>query len=338
MAARHLLPDGRTAGVFDLVAGAVRVRLTDLGATLMRVDAPDRAGRSGNILLGHDSPADYPAGGAPGGHAYAGALCGRFANRIAGAGFDLDGRHVTLMANDGRHTLHGGPTGFDRAIWQVADLTGDAITFTHHSPDGDQGFPGNLDITARYALSPDGTLALTLTARADAPTHLNLVAHPYFDLSAGADATIAAHCLRLAANAFLPTDAEAIPTGERRAVAGTPFDFRVAHPIGDPDATDAQIAIACGYNHNFILDGTGMRDVAWLSHPASGRTLTIATDRPGLQLYTGGYLGAPWHPHAGLCLEAQDWPDAPNWPDFPSTRLDPGVEWRSETRWTIRIS
>jgi aldose 1-epimerase len=335
---RHLLPDGRTARAYDLLAGPYRVRLTDLGATLMRLDAPDREGRADNVLLGYDSPTHYPSGGAPDGHAYAGALCGRFGNRIAGAGFALDGRRVTLAANDGRHALHGGARGFDRAIWQVADVAKDAITLTHLSADGDQGFPGNLAVTACYALSPDGTLALTLTARTDAPTHLNLVAHPYFDLSAGTDATIAAHRLRIAAAAFLPTDAEAIPTGERRAVAGTPFDFREDRAIGEPDATDPQIAIGRGYNHNFVLDGSGLREVARLSHPPSGRTLTIATDRPGLQFYTGGYLGAPWHPHAGLCLEAQDWPDAPNRADFPSTRLDPGLEWRSETRWTLGVA
>lgn len=334
MPTRHLLPDGRTARAFDLVAGPCSVRLTDLGATLLRFDAPDRGGRLGNILLGHDDPADHAAGP----HIYAGALCGRVANRIAGARFVLDGRPVALAANDGRHCLHGGPVGFDQALWRVTEVAADAVTFAHSSPDGDQGFPGTLDVTARYSLSPGGTLALALTARTDRPTHVNLVAHPYFDLSAGADDTIAAHQLTIAADAFLPTDAEAIPTGERRAVAGTPFNFREERAIGEPDPSDPQVAIARGYNHNFVCRGSRLREVARLSHPPSGRTLTIATDRPGLQLYTGGFLGSPWHPHMALCLEAQDWPDAPNRPDFPSTRLDPGMEWRSETRWTVGLA
>ncbi len=328
----HPLPDGRKAAVIDLVAGEVRVRLTNLGATLMRFETPDRQGRRASILLGHDRPCDYPAGGAPGVNHYMGASCGRYANRIGGAQFALDGRIVTLAANDGPNLLHGGPVGFDRAIWQVEDLGPRHALFSHRSDEGDQGFPGALLVKARFALSEDGELAIIYEATTDAPTHVNIVSHAYFNLSGGEERTIAEHRLRLAAAAYLPVDASFLPTGEVRPVEGTPFDFTGVRKIGEPDWSDGQIASSRGYNHNFCLEGAGLRAVAWLSHPASGRTLAFSTDQPGVQFYSGGFMESPWHPHAGLCLEMQHWPDSPNHPDFPSTRLDPGQVWRSESR------
>lgn len=338
MPERIRLPDGRTATTIDLTAGGLRARLTDLGATLMRFETPDRDGRCGNILLGFPTPANYPAAGATGPHVYAGATCGRFANRIAGARFTLDGQVFALSRNAGAHTLHGGSIGFDRALWRIVEARDDAVVMTHHSPDGDQGFPGALDIKARFRLTADGVLAATYSARCDRPTHVNIVAHPYFNLSAGQEPTIVDHRLCIAADAFLPTDPEGVPTGERRAVAGTPFDFTAHRRIGEPDRIDPQVVLARGYNHNFVLPGAGsVREVAWLHHPASGRSLAIATDQPGLQLYSGGFLAAPWRSHAGLCLETQHWPDAPNHPDFPSTRLDSGEVWRAETRWITGV-
>jgi aldose 1-epimerase len=319
---------------FELRAACgVRVVVTDLGATLMRVDAPDRDGRVANVLLGYDAPGDYPAAGAPGDDAYMGATCGRYANRIAGATFSLDGVRYVLAANEGQHQLHGGPRGFHQAIWQVEHADAQRVTMRHHSPDGDQGFPGALDAAAEFSLSDDGELAIVYRATTTRATHVNLVSHGYFNLSGGRDATILDHELRIDAEAFLPIDAAAIPTGERRAVAGTAFDFTAPRRVGEAiDADDAQIVAGDGHNHNYVLRGEGIRPVAVLRDPGSGRTLTVATDQPGLQFYSGNGLGGAFGRRAGLCLEAQAWPDSPNRADFPGTRLDPGATYRAETR------
>jgi aldose 1-epimerase len=320
--------------VFTLnAANGVTVRLTDLGATLMRIDAPDRAGHFGNILLSYDDPADYPAAGAPGGDAYLGATCGRFANRIAGAAFDIDGTHYPLAANEGSNQLHGGPRNFHHERWQTLQVDDHRVVLRHHSPDGDQGFPGALDATADFGLSDDGELTIIYTATTSRSTHVNLVSHGYFNLSGERGTTILDHRLWIDGTHYLPIDAAAIPLGYRRSVAGTAFDFTRPRIIGDKiGAPDAQLRLGGGYNHCYTLSGDGVHDVAMLDHPKSGRTLTIATDQPGLQLYTGNDLGDPWPRYAGVCLETQHWPDSPNRPDFPSTRLDPGATYRSETR------
>lgn len=315
-------------------ACGVIVRLTDLGATLMRIAAPDKHGQVADVLLGHDRPGDYPAAGAPGDDAYLGATCGRYGNRIAGAAFVLDGTRHALTANDGRNQNHGGTRGFHQALWQVAHADARRVTLRHHSPDRDQGFPGALDATADYALSDEGELAIVYTAITTRPTHVNLVSHGYFNLSGVPGSTILDHRLHIPAAEVLEIDAEAIPTGVRRAVAGTAFDFAAPRAIGEriDDTDDPQLRLGDGYNHNFVLPGAGLRPAAALVHPASGRRLTLATDQPGLQLYTGNALGGPFPRRGGVCLEAQAWPDSPNRADFPSTRLDPGALYRSETR------
>lgn len=320
--------------IFTLrAANGVTVRLTDLGATLMRIDAPDREGRLGNILLGYDDPADYPAAGGPGTDAYLGATCGRFANRIAGAAFDLAGVRYPLAANEGANQLHGGPRNFHHDRWGTLQADSRRVVLDHRSPDGDQGFPGALDAAADFALSDDGELTILYTAVTSRPTHVNLVSHGYFNLSAERGTTILDHRLRIDGSHYLPIDAAAIPLGERRAVAGTAFDFTLPRVIGDMiGAPDGQLRFGGGYNHCYVLAGGNVREVAMLDHPGSGRTLTISTDQPGLQLYTGNALDATWGQYAGVCLEAQHWPDTPNRPDFPSTRLDPGMTYRSETR------
>ncbi|MFS0774396.1 aldose epimerase family protein [Sphingomonas sp. 1P08PE] len=318
--------------------GGVAVTLTDLGARLTRIDAPDRDGRNARVLLGFDRVEDYAAEAGQGSGVYLGATCGRVANRIAGAAFELDGTRYPLAANEGANQLHGGPIGFDRVIWRVVEADRARIVLCHDSPDGDQGYPGALAVTATFTLSADGELAIVYQATTTRPTHVNIVSHGYFNLSGVDGTTIADHRLRLAADAYLPVDDAAIPTGERRVVAGTPFDFTRPRTIGEAwsdkagEGDDPQIRLGRGYNHNLCLSGTGLREVAWLDHPASGRTLTLSTDRPGLQLYSGGWLSGRFPRHGGLCLEAQDWPDACNRPDFPATRLDPGMTYRSETR------
>ncbi len=327
---------GSGYGVFILgPRRGVRVVLTDLGATLMRIDVPDRAGRSGNILLGHDDPAAYPAAGAAGPDCYLGATCGRYANRIRGAAFVMDGKSVRLVPNEGANQLHGGAPGFHRARWQVIAADADAVTLRHHSPDGDAGWPGALTATARFSLDAEGVLRIAYHATSDRATHVNLVAHPYFNLSGDPGRPITDHRLRIAASRMLSIDAEALPLGTPAPVAGTPFDFTRARRVGEGiDAADPQIAAGDGYNHNYCLDGAGLRAVAWLDHPASGRALQIATDQPGLQFYSGNALPAR---RTGLCLETQGWPDAVNHPHFPSTRLDPGDVWESVTEYRFGL-
>ncbi len=321
-----------TPRLFTLTsASGVQVTLTDFGARLTRIDAPDRTGRNARVLPGFDDVADYLAEAGQGGGAYLGATCGRVANRIAGSAFTLDGERHVLAANEGVNQRHGGPLGFDRAVWDVSDATQDRVTMHHHSPDGDQGYPGALAVTAIFTLSAEGELAIVYTATTTRPTHVNLVSHGYFNLSGMPGTAIADHHLRIAADRYLPIDAAMLP-GDPRAATG-PFDFACARPIGAAPATDdAQLRLGRGYNHNFCLTGIGLHEAAWLHHPPSGRTLTVSTDRPGLQFYSGGWLSGRFAPGTALCLEAQGWPDACNRPGFPSTRLNPGETYRSETR------
>lgn len=336
------LPDGRTATVYRLHAeGGIAVEVASLGATLLTIAAPDRAGVPAPVLLGSGDPARYPAAGAAGPDAYLGATCGRFANRIAGARFTLDGVEHILAANEAPNQLHGGPTGFHRALWDAEPLP-DGVRLRHRSPHGDQGFPGTLDAVAEFRLIDPHTLAIRYRATTDRPTHVNLVSHGYFNLSGDAATPILDHRLEIAADAYLPIDAQALPLGGPSPVAGTPFDFRTPRRIGDAiDGEDAQLRVGDGYNHNFVLRRPGLSaPAARLHDPASGRTLTLHTDQPGLQLYSGNALdgsfssapGAPGYGRrSGLCLEAQHWPDSPNRPDFPATRLDPGESYVSET-------
>jgi len=319
--------------LYALSAGGVTVTVSDYGARLTRIDAPDRHGRSARVLLGFDRVEDYLAEAGRDGGAYLGATCGRVANRIAGASYVLDGERHRLHPNEGPNQRHGGPVGFDRAVWTVLHADAGRVVMRHSSPDGDGGHPGDLEAGASFTLSDDGELAVVYHATTTRPTHVNLVSHGYFNLSGVAGATVGDHRLRIDADAVLPVGADHVPTGERRAVAGTAFDFRQFRRLGEAMAADdPQLRLGRGFNHNYCLNGAGLRQVARLEHPASGRSLTVSTDRPGLQLYTGGWLGGAFVPHEGLCLEAQGWPDACNRSDFPSTRLDPGQVYRSEVR------
>lgn len=312
--------------------GGIVVTIGALGATLMRIDPPDRDGRFANILLGYGDPADYPAAGGSDPDVYLGATCGRYANRIAGARFAIDGERHLLAANEGANQLHGGARGFQRALWRLGEADDRHVVLHHHSPDGDQGYPGALDATASFTLADDGELTIEYTATTTRPTHVNLVSHGYFNLSGDRHATILDHELTIAATQILAIDADAIPTGERRAVAGSAFDFTTPRTIGERiDADDDQLRLGGGYNHNFILSGAGMRHAARLSHPASGRTMTVFTDQPGLQLYDGVGLCGSFGSRTGVCLETQHWPDSPNRPDFPRTRLNPGEHYVSRT-------
>jgi aldose 1-epimerase len=352
-------PDGRPVELWRLDSPAgVGAEVLTYGAILHALYVPDRTGRRTSVVLCLPDAAAYAAG-----TAYLGAVVGRYANRIAGGGFALDGTAYTLPVNDRGQTLHGGPDGFHRRLWRAEPQPDGALRLTLHSPDGDMGFPGALDVAVTYALDDEGTLSLDFEARTDRATVVNLTNHAYFNLagagggSSRADRAASAdeggtqeggvlrHVLRIDADRFLPVTAEAIPAGPALDVAGTPFDFTSPRALGDRvDDPDPQIAAARGYDHCWVLrpaaDPAGTpRTAAVLHDPDSGRTMEVRTTEPGVQVYTANSLdgslagadGQRHGRHGAVCLETQHLPDSPNRPDFPSTVLRPGQVLRSRT-------
>lgn len=322
---------------FTLDNGAgLSLTALDLGGCVTSLKVPDRQGRLADVVLGLSAPADYARP-----HPHLGAIVGRYANRIAGASFTLDGRTHRLPANNGANTLHGGPAGFARRTWDVEPLPRAAdgsvtLLLRLASEDGDQGFPGRLDVEVRYTLTPRMEWRIAYRARCDRPTVVNLSQHAYFNLAGGGD--ILGHRLAIAAQSYCAVDEALIPT-QVAPVAGTPFDFRapaaIGARLGEPHP---QLLRARGYDHNWVLDGQGLRVVARLEDPASGRAMEVATTEPGLQFYSGNFLDGslagrdgPLVRHAGLCLETQHFPDSPHRPDFPSTVLRPGETFASTT-------
>ncbi|MDL2079436.1 aldose epimerase family protein [Streptomyces sp. GXMU-J15] len=310
------LSDGTAVHRWTLERAGVRVRVLTYGGIVQSVEVPDRDGVVANVVLGFEEAAGYPAHPGP----YYGALVGRYANRIAKGRFTLDGWSYALPVNSGANCLHGGERGFDERLWD-AEPVAHGVRLSRVSPHGEEGFPGRLEVSATYTLDEDGALRIAYEAVTDAPTVVNLTNHSYFNLSGAGSGSAAGHELRLAASRFTPVDADLIPTGVE-SVAGTRFDFREPRTAGP------------GYDHNFVLDKgltAGPVEVAELYDPASGRVLTVATTEPGLQLYTGDHLLAPYAPNDGIALETQHFPDSPNHPEFPSTVLRPGEVYRSET-------
>ncbi|TPG52370.1 galactose mutarotase [Roseomonas nepalensis] len=314
---------------------ALRATILTLGGVIERLEVPDRAGRLANVALGLRRPADYAAQGP-----YFGALIGRYANRIAGGRFTLDGREHRLATNDGPNSLHGGARGFDKRLWRVEAADSGRLDLSLHSPDGEEGYPGALRVRVTYAVEGSGTLRIDYAAETDAPTVLNLTNHSYWNLAGEGSGTVLDHELEIAADRFTPVDATLIPTGEQRAVEGTPFDFRAPRPIGARIRDDdPQLRIGRGYDHNWVLNG-GAEPAARLRDPGSGRVLEVLTDQPGLQFYSGNLLdgtlvgpsGRAYRSGDGVALETQHFPDSPNRPDFPGTVLRPGEVFRSTTR------
>lgn len=309
------LSDGTRVHRWTLERAGVRVRVLTYGGIVQSVEVPDRDGRTANVVLGFAALDGYLAHPEP----YAGAVIGRYANRIAGARFPLDGLVYALEPNNGPNSLHGGERGFDKRVWD-AEPVEHGVRLTRISPHGEEGFPGRLEVTVTYALDASGALRIGYEAVTDAPTLVNLTNHSYFNLAGGGNA--GGHELRLAASRFTPVDADLIPTGELADVTGTRFDFRTARKVG------------AGYDHNLVLD-KGVTDspveVGELYDAASGRVLTVSTTEPGIQLYTADHLGDPFAPGDGLALETQHFPDSPNQPDFPTTELRPGAVFHSET-------
>jgi len=334
------LPDGRPVQRFMLRNGDITLEAIELGAIITTLMTPDRRGERDDIVLGFDTLDGY-LGASP----YFGAVIGRFANRIARGRFVLDGVQYQLARNEGENHLHGGLRGFDKVLWSGEAVTENGepgVTFTYVSEDGEEGYPGRLDAAVTYLLTPAGELRVRYRARCDRSTIINLTQHSYFNLAASAS-DVLGHMLTIHASRYTPIDAGLIPTGELRPVDGTPFDFRAPTAIGARiTLRDDQLAVAGGYDHNFVVDRGSSRDLilaARVAEPASGRTLEVRTTQPGLQFYSGNFLDGSimgkdsrrYAHRSGFCLETQHFPDSPNQPGFPSVVLRPAVDYAEET-------
>jgi aldose 1-epimerase len=320
--------------------GGVEATITSYGGTLVSLKAKDRKGQLEDVILGFDSFDPYLTSSP-----FFGSTVGRYGNRIAKGQFVLDGVTYSLPKNDGANTLHGGPRGFDKVVFaakEVAAKDGPSLELRHVSPDGDQGFPGALTTRVTYTLTDANELRIDYEATTDKPTVVNLTNHAYFNLAGPSGGDILSHVVWIDAERFTPVGPGLIPTGELKSVAGTPFDFRNATPIGARiGASDPQIEIGRGYDHNFVLNGEAgrLRLVARVTEPGSGRVLEVLTTEPGLQFYTGNFLdgsvvgkgGRAYKHRYGFCMETQHFPDSPNQPSFPSTTLRPGQTYKTTT-------
>jgi aldose 1-epimerase len=332
------IPDGTAVEIFTLADGPYEARITNYGGVVVSLKAPDRNGKSADVVLGFDDLNGYVANFNGPSTAFFGAIIGRYGNRIGHGSFMLDGKKYSLPLNNGENTLHGGPHGFNNVVWKAKPIT-NGVELTYLSKDGEAGYPGNLSAVVRYTLVK-GDLRIEYSATTDKDTVVNLTNHSYFNLAGQGD--ILSHQLTLHASRFTPVDAGLIPTGELKSVAGTPFDFRKATAIGARiNADDEQLHRGRGYDHNWVLDSGGgkLTEAAELYDAGSGRVLKVLTDQPGIQFYSGNFLdgsikgkgGKPDELHAALCLETQHFPDSPNHPDFPTTELKAGARYHTVT-------
>ena len=341
-----MLPDGEEVERFRLrnTAGAEASIIT-YGATLVSLATPDRDGLIEDIVLGYDSLAGYLEA-----NPYFGSIVGRYANRIAGGTFTLDGETYTLARNNGPNHLHGGVKGFDKANWEVEQIIEDAnqvgVSLNYVSADGEEGYPGTLEVRVTYLLTEDNRLIVDYEATTDKATPVNLTQHAYFNLAGGG--SIEGHHLTLAASHYTPVDSTLIPTGEILSVEGTAFDFRGGKRIGEQiDHDDQQLLYGGGYDHNFVLDRISgdLILAATVLEPESGRILEVHTTKPGMQFYTGNFLdgsimgknGVQYGRRSGFCLETQYYPDSPNQPNFPSSILRPGEVYQTQTVFAFRV-
>lgn len=327
--------EGAAVDIYTLADGKVEARIITYGAIVVSLRTPDRNGKIDDVVLGCDSVERYEAQ-----TAHFGGIIGRYANRIAHGSFQLDGKTYSIPKNDGDNALHGGIRGFDKVVWAAKEIT-DGLELTYVSKDGEQGFPGTLTTTVRYTLK-GSALRIEYSATTDKDTVLNLTNHSYFNLAGQGKGDILGHVLKIDASRMTPVDAALIPTGELKSVAGTPFDFRTPHAIGERiNADDAQLHLGKGYDHNFVSDHPSgeLAEAAEAYEPTTGRILKVLTTELGLQLYTGNFLdgsitgkeGRVYNRRFAFCLETQHFPDSPNHPSFPSTELKPGQKFHSVT-------
>ncbi|MCI1186711.1 galactose-1-epimerase [Hymenobacter sp. DH14] len=337
--------DGTEIQLFTLTnKQGAKAAITNYAGTLVSLMMPDKDGKMGDVVLGFDSVSDYQSPAFRKANPYIGALIGRYGNRIAKGKFTLDGKQYQLPTNNGANSLHGGKTGYDQRIWEATPGTsaeGQTLTLKYLSKDGEEGYPGNLQITVVYTLTDANALQIDYTATTDKATVVNLTNHAYFNLSHGVSKDILAHKVTIPADRYTVVDADLIPTGELRPVKGTPFDFTTPHAIGERIAQ-----VPGGYDHNWVLNNTtGQHSAATVYDPASGRTMEVTTDQPGIQFYTGNFLdgtlkgkgGTVYGKHAGFCLETQHFPDSPNQPKFPSTVLKPGETYHTVSTYTFGV-
>lgn len=334
------MDDGSTVQLFTLKnTNGMEVSITNYGGIVTSIKVPGQNGNIENVVLGFDDLEQYKSG-----HPFFGAIIGRYANRIANGRFELNGETYELATNNGENHLHGGVEGFDKKLWD-ADVNNEenSVTLSYLSPDGEEGYPGNLDVDVTYTLTDDNELQIDYHATTDKPTIVNLTNHSYFNLSGDPSQGILDHLLTINADRYTPVDEGLIPTGELRPVEGTPFDFT------EPETVGARIdSIPPGYDHNYVLNNpnSGIRRIATLEHEESGRIMEVYTDQPGVQLYTGNFLdgsltdrqGNPIEQYAALCLETQTFPDSPNKPDFPSPVLNPGEAYETTTIYQFKVS
>lgn len=332
------MPDGQTVYEYTLSRGGITVKVITLGGIITAIHAPDRDGKIDDVVLGFDSLEGYLKG-----HPYFGCITGRVCNRIAHGKFTLEGKEYQLAKNNGPHHLHGGNVGFDKVLWQAKEIQRESavgLELTRRSPDGEEGYPGNLDVIVRYLVTDQSELVIEYEATTDKTTHVNLTNHAYFNLGGIKGGSILGHELQLNASSITPTDESLIPTGKIEPVKGTPFDFTEFKPIGRDIARVG--GNPSGYDVNYVInrhEGPGLPLAAKVRDPKTGRTLEVYTTEPGVQLYTGNFLdgsivgkgGVAYQKHFGFCLETQHFPDSPNQPDFPSTVLKPGQRYRSTT-------
>ena len=323
-------------------ASGMSVEVTNYGGIITSIVVPDKEGMMADVALGFDTLDGYLAD-----QPYFGATIGRYGNRIGGGTFQLDGQTVELPKNNNGNTLHGGPRGFDKRVWQ-ADVTDGALKLTYVSRDGEMGFPGTLTSEVTFRLRDDNAVEIEYRATTDKTTVVNLTNHSYFNLAGQGNGNVLGHLMQIDASAITPVDTRLIPTGELMPVEGTPFDFRKPVAIGNGiDADHDQIRRGRGYDHNFVLDGggAGLRLIATVIEPSSGRILEVHTTEPGVQLYSGNFLdgslrgkgGAVYGHRSGFCLETQHFPDSPNHESFPSTTLRPGETYTSRTVYKFRV-
>jgi aldose 1-epimerase len=332
------LPDGTSVDIYTLTnAHGLVAKVMTLGATLTELHVPDKAGAMGDIVLGFDNLDQYVKG-CP----YFGATVGRVANRIAKGKFTLDGKEFTLAVNNGPNSLHGGLKGFDKVVWKAEEVKsseGPSVKFSYHSPDGEEGYPGNLNVTVAYTLTNKDGLSLDYTATTDKDTPVNLTNHTYFNLVGKGD--VLSYVLWLNADHYTPVDDTQIPTGEVKAVAGTPMDFTTPHAIGDH--MNEVPGEPKGYDHNYVLKG---HLAARVMEPTTGRVLEMHTTEPGVQFYTGNFLdgtltgigGVTYDIHTAFCLEAQHYPDSVNHPKFPPVILKPGKTYHQRTEYDFSVA
>lgn len=324
--------DGKPVTLYTLHNGDLTMQVTNFGARVVSLWTPDREGKQEDVVLGYETLDRYLDNR---GERFLGAALGRYANRIGGGRFTLDGREYALPQNDHGQTLHGGERGFDLVVWDVVSASDTMIVFRYRSADGEEGFPGNLDVEMSYRLTPQDEFRIDYRAVTDAPTVVNLSHHSFFNLKGEGNGTILDNELWIRADSITPIDPNLIPTGAIVAVDGTPFDFRQPTAIGSRiGADDAQLKNGNGYDHNWVLSrtGDGIEPVATLYEPVTGRELEVLTDQPGLQFYSGNFFdgrslgkyGRAQSWREAVALETQHFPDSPNHPNFPSTRLDPG--------------